>query len=263
MGKTILITGATSGIGKATAIVLAKNGHKVYATGHTDAGVAEMKDFLKGQNLSIESFKLDITSDGDRKKIADYKIDVLINNAGIGESGSLSEVPMDRLMNNFETNVFGTMAITQEAFKQMVPRDSGKIIIISSLAGRRPSAFLGPYSMSKFALSAAADILKQEMKYISKNIHISVVEPGPFHTGYNQKMMAKKYEWMGPSSYFWKVVDKIRSMEAKLFKETEYKSLDPIVRKIVKAAEANNSRLRYVAPWWEGAIVQVMRIFGK
>jgi short-subunit dehydrogenase len=116
--------------------------------------------------------------------------------------------------------------------------------------------------MSKYALSAAADILRQELKYISNNIHVSVIEPGSYHTGYNQKMMAKKYEWMGPDSYFWNVVDKIRKMEDFTFKATEYKSLDSIVAKIVKAVEAKRPRLRYVAPWWEGVIVQLARIMG-
>jgi short-subunit dehydrogenase len=262
MNQTILITGATSGIGKATAIALAKKGHKIYATGHTDEGVNSMNQFLQSENLPIESFKLDITLEEDRKKIEQLKIDVLINNAGMGESGSLTEVPMDRLKKNFETNVFGTIALSQYAFKQMIPRDSGKVIIISSLAGRSPRPFLGPYSMSKYALSAAADILRQELKYITKNIHVAVVEPGSYHTGYNQRMIAKKYEWMGPSSYFWKVTDKINKMEAFTFKATEYKTLDTIVAKIVKAVEADKPKLRYVAPWWEGLIVQVGRIMG-
>ncbi len=262
MNQSILITGATSGIGKATAIALAKKGHHVYATGHTDVNVSEMKEFLKDANLTIESFKLDITSEEDRNKMDQLKIDVLINNAGMGESGSLTEVPMERLKRNFETNVFGTIATSQQAFKQMIPRDSGRVIIISSLAGRSPRPFLGPYSMSKYALSSAADILRQELKYITKNIHVSVIEPGSYHTGYNQQMMAKKYEWMGPFSYFWNVTDKIKKMEEFTFKATEYKSLDSIVAKIVKAVEANKPKLRYVAPWWQGVIVQMARIMG-
>lgn len=262
MNKTILITGATSGIGKASAIALAKKGHRVYATGHTDGNVENMKEFLRTENLPIESFRLDITSESDRDQIRQYKIDVLINNAGMGESGSLTEVPMERLRQNFETNVFGTIALSQKAFQQMIPRDSGRVIIISSLAGRSPRPFLGPYSMSKYALSAAADILRQELKYITKNIHVAVIEPGSYHTGYNQRMIAKKYQWMGPTSYFWSVVDKIRKMEEFTFKETEYKSLDSIVNKIVHAVEDRDPKLRYVAPWWEGAIVQAARILG-
>ena len=264
MRKTILITGATSGIGRATAIALAQMGHKVYATGHTDARVAEMNAFLKDNPLAIESFRLDITLEEDRKKIHDYAIDVLINNAGMGESGSLAEIPMERLRANFETNVFGTIALTQEVMKQMIPRNSGRVVIISSLAGRSPRPFLGSYSMSKYSLSAAADILRQEIKYISDKIHVSVVEPGSYHTGYNQRMMAKKYEWMGPgTSWFWDVKDRIEKMEGKMFKETEYKSLDSIVRKIVRSALAPHPRLRFVAPWWEGFVVQVMRMMGK
>ncbi len=262
MRKTILITGATSGIGRATAIALANKGHQVYATGHSDEDVNEMNAFLKDANLSIESFKLDITNEEDRNKIDALQIDTLINNAGMGESGSLTEVPMERLRLTFEVNVFGTIATSQHAFRQMIPRDSGRIIIISSLAGRSPRPFLGPYSMSKYALSAAADILRQELKYITKNITVCVIEPGSYHTGYNQAMMAKKYEWMGPSSYFWNVIDKIKKMEAFVFKATEYNSLDSIVNKIVKAVEAKNPRLRYIAPWWEGVLVQLGRIMG-
>ncbi|MBL7811564.1 MAG: SDR family NAD(P)-dependent oxidoreductase [Bacteroidetes bacterium] len=263
MARKILITGGTSGIGLATAEALSEKGHHVIATGHTEADVAAMKEYVQSKNLPIDSFKLDITQEADRKLISNYQIDVLINCAGMGESGSLAEIPMDRLRKNFETNVFGTIALCQEAFKQMIPRNSGTIVIISSLAGRSPRPFLGSYSTSKYVLSAAAAILKQELRYITKNVHVAVVEPGSYHTGYNQRMMQNKYEWMGPdTSYFWNVRDKIEKAEQFMFKMTEYKSLNSIVAKIVRAAEAENPRLRYVAPWWEGAIVQLSRIFG-
>ena len=263
MRKTIFITGAGSGIGKDTALALARKGHDVIATTHRAESALAMNQLAKQENLSIQSFKLDITIEEDRKLVENYDIDVLINNAGMGESGSLAEVPMDRIRANFETNVFGTIALTQHAFKKMVLKDSGRIIIISSLAGRSPRPFLGPYSMSKYCLSAAADILRQELKHISKKIHVSVVEPGSYHTGYNQKMMAKKYTWMDSSSYFYKVIPVIKKEEDKTFRLTEKKSTRSIVAKIVKATEASNPRLRWVAPWWEGAVVQIMRIFGK
>jgi hypothetical protein len=102
--------------------------------------------------------------------------------------------------------------------------------------------------MSKYCLSAAADILRQEIKLISKNIHVAVIEPGSYHTGYNQKMMAKKYTWMDSSSYFYKVIPVIKKEEDKTFRLTEEKSTGSIVTKIVRATETSHPRLRWVAP---------------
>lgn len=113
MKKTILITGSGSGLGKASAIALAKRGHDVIATAKTLQSVQELNTLAKEKNLSIKSFELDITNDEHIKKVLNLEIDVLINNAGIGESGSLSEIPIERLRKNFNVNVFGTIQLTQ------------------------------------------------------------------------------------------------------------------------------------------------------
>ena len=183
--KTILITGAASGFGKDSAITLAKRGHKVIATVHREESVSELKK--ETGDLLHDIFKLDITLESDRNKIKDLSIDVLINNAAIGESGALAEVPMGRLRDNFETNVFSTIALSQIALKGMLKKKSGTVVFISSLAGRMPMPFLGPYSMTKFALTAAATMMRSELKKISKTVHISLIEPGGYHTGFNQK----------------------------------------------------------------------------
>ena len=162
--KTILITGAGSGIGKDATVALARRGHKVIATTHTIASAKEMNSLAVAQKLNIESFKLDVTVPEDRAKILDYDIDVLINNAGIVESGSLSEIDVKRIRNNFEVNVFGPLELTQLALKNMMTKDSGTMIFISSLVGRISVPFLASYCMTKFSLSGGANALRQELQ---------------------------------------------------------------------------------------------------
>jgi len=151
--KRVLITGSGSGIGRDTALKLAKRGHTVYATTHTEAQAAQWKG---AGSARIEAFKLDVTDSSDRARAAEIPIDVLINNAAVGESGSLAEVPLERVRATFETNLFATLALTQAVLKGMIARRGGTVIFISSLAGRVPIPFLMPYAMTKFALSAAA-----------------------------------------------------------------------------------------------------------
>lgn len=258
--KTILITGAASGFGRDSAIALAKRGHKVIATVHREESVSELKN--KTGDLFQDIFKLDITLESDRNKISNLDIDVLINNAAIGESGALAEVPMKRLRDNFETNVFSTIELSQLALKNMLHKNSGTVIFISSLAGRMPMPFLAPYSMTKYALTSGATMMRSELKKISKSVHITLVEPGGYHTGFNQKNLAKKYEWMNKSSLFYHKIDELKKEETLQFKLTEVKSTKSIVNKIINAAEAKKPRLRYVAPWWQGLGVRVLRIFG-
>lgn len=260
MSKTILITGAASGFGKDSAIALAKRGHKIIATTHREESVTELKKEFGDLFLAV--FKLDITLEEDRNRILDFDLDVLINNAGIGESGSLAEVPIERIRANFETNVFSTLALSQLALKNMIKKQKGTVIFISSLAGRIPMPFLGPYSMTKYALSAGVTMLRSELKKLTKSVHITLVEPGGYHTGFNQKNIAKKYEWMDSTSLFFDKIDELKKEETRQFKLTEEKTTTSLVKKIIKAAEANKPCLRYVAPWWQGLGVRILRTFG-
>lgn len=260
--RTILITGSGSGIGRDCAMAFAQRGHKVLASTHTEAQAAKLRELIV-EGLKLDAFKLDITDDGDRAKAGELGIDVLINNAAVGESGSLADVPLDRVREVFETNLFATLALTQVCLRGMVERRRGTVIFISSLAGRVASPFLMPYAMTKFALSVAADGLRQELKWLDRNLHVSVVEPGAFHTGFNQRMLAKKYQWMRQRSYFQDQVDAIKAHEQRMFALLELRSTTPIVRQIVRAAEADRPRFRYSAPWWQSVGVQLLRALGK
>lgn len=260
--KTILITGAGTGIGRDSALALARRGHRVFATTQTHAQAQELRAHAQAEGVPLDGFKLDITDAQDRAQAAALELDVLINNAGIGESGSLAEVDLARVRHVFEVNVLATLALTQEVLRGMLARERGTVLLVSSIAGRVPMPFLMPYSMTKFALSAAGAGLRAEIDLLRKNVHVALIEPGAFHTGFNQRMSLRKYDWMGPDSYFAAHAQALRAKEAREFRLVEARSTDAIVRKIVQASEARRPRLRYTAPWWQGLAVRLARIFG-
>ena len=262
MGKTILITGAGTGIGRDAALALAARGHEVLATTVDAAQAAALQQLAAQRGLRLQSFKLDITDAADRALLDAHAIDVLVNNAALGESGSLAEVDMDRVRRVFEVNLFSTLALTQVALRGMIARQRGTVVFISSIAGRVPFPFLMPYSMTKFALSAAAAGLRAEMDQLGKGISVSVVEPGAIHTGFNQSMAASKYAWMGPDSYYYGQREAMQAEEKRTFGFLEVKSTASVVAKIVQAAEAKRPRLRYVAPWIQGLGVRLARMLG-
>ena len=262
MAKTILITGAGTGIGRDAAFALAARGHQVIATTLDDGQAGQLRDACAAQGVVMQVWVLDITDAAQRERIRPLALDVLINNAGIGDSGSLAEVDMDRVRRNFEVNVFSTLALTQVALAGMIPRKSGTVLLVSSIAGRLPMPFLMPYSMTKFALSAAGAGLRAELDELHCNVHVALIEPGAIHTGFNQAMTERKYTWMGPDSYFYSQLERLKARERKTFAFLEARSTRGIVAQIVKAAEASRPRLRYVSPWAQGLAVRLARIFG-
>jgi len=262
MNRTILITGAGTGIGRDAAFALASRGHRVFATVHDEAQAEALRTECERRRQPLEVFKLDVTSARDRERLRPLALDVLINNAAIGDSGSLAEVDVDRIRRTFEVNVFATLELTQLALQGMIARQRGTVLFVSSLAGRVPVPFLMPYSMTKFALSAAGAALRAEMDQLRRNVQVALIEPGAFHTGFNQSMTARKYEWMGRQSYFSARVAQMQAKEARVFGLVEAASTRSIVARIVTASEARRPRLRYVAPWIQGAMIRLARMLG-
>ena len=115
MAKTVMITGAGSGFGKGTSLALAERGHRVIATTETEAQAEALR--AEAPQLTVE--KLDVTS-ADVAKATSWEIDVLINNAGAGQTGPLADVPLERVRRLFDINVFGTLAVTQAVLPGMV-----------------------------------------------------------------------------------------------------------------------------------------------
>ena len=193
MTKTVMITGAGSGFGKGAAIVLATRGHHVIATTETDEQAAALR--AEAPQLTVE--RIDITTD-DVAKASVWDIDVLINNAGAGQTGPMADVPMDRVRRLFEVNVFGTLAITQQVLKGMAARGSGRVIIMSSIAGVMAGPTFGPYSMTKHALEAMGKAMRVELAPLG--IDVTLLNPGPYNTGFNDRMADSMWEWFGDAS---------------------------------------------------------------
>ena len=120
--------------------------------------------------------------------------------------------------------------------------------------------FMGPYVMTKFALEAAIDALRIELRPLG--LKVSIVEPGAYATGFNEKMHAKKYEWLDEDSAYGNHKKFIHFFEQSNFR-LQSRNTPRIARQVVRAAEARRPRARYVAPWWQGAGVRLLRMLGR
>lgn len=259
--KEIVITGAGTGIGRDAAFELARRGHRVVATCETEEQALQLLADAAGEGVSLEAFKLDVTDPDDRDKLAGRAIDVLISNAGIGESGSLAEVPMERVRRSFEVNLFAPLELAQLVLKDMIARDAGTVIFVSSVAGRMIWPFFGPYSMTKHALSSGIAALRSELRSLG-SVHVSLVEPGPYRTGFNQRLANSKYAWMEKASYFKDRIATMKRSEKRMLDLGELRSTRSVVRRIVRASESARPKLRYVSPWYVALGVRVARALG-
>ena len=245
------------------AIELARRGHTVYATTHYEKECEELNDIALKENLYLKSFKLNILLEEDRDKLLDIDFDVLINNAAIGDSGSISEISIDRLKNVFETNVFSNIKITQIAIKKFVENKKGRIIFLSSLAGRIPLTFLAPYCSTKYTIECFTSCLRTELKKLKyAKIDVCIIEPGAYATGFNKKIYEKKYKWMKKNSYFKYELNKIKTSDKKLWNSIESKNFHSIVKQYVRAVENKKLKQRYTAPKIQAFFIQLLRILG-
>ena len=133
--KRILLTGAGSGLGEGAAIGLAQRGHTVFATAQTRPQATALRSKASGLGLtSFRAEKLDLLDPYDVKQALSWDVDVLVNNAGIGEAGPMAEIPLDLVRKNFEVNVFSPLALTQQIVRKWVSaKTAGKIVFISYL----------------------------------------------------------------------------------------------------------------------------------
>lgn len=232
MTKNVLITGAGSGFGRGASLALAERGHHVIATTETQ----DQADALAADAPQLQVEKLDITGD-DINKVADWTVDVLLNNAGAGQTGPMVDIPMDRVRHLFEVNVFGTLAITQAVAPGMVARGSGRIIIVSSIAGVMSGPAFGPYSMTKHALEAMGKAMRAELA--GEGIDVTLLNPGPYLTGFNDRMADSMWEWFGD--------DAVNAGSNELFKTMRGMvttgQMDPIevVNRMIELVEADET----------------------
>lgn len=193
----IVITGASSGIGFATALEFGRAGHTVFATMRDPVRAPDLGTIAKHDHLPIEIRLLDVDSDESVRACftgISEPIDALVNNAGVERHGSIEELPMEAFLATMNTNYLGAVRCMKAVLPGMRKARSGCIVNISSVAGRIASSPLGSYSASKFALEAISEALAGEVKPF--NIRVAIVEPGIQDT-----RMAHAIENVPPSLY--------------------------------------------------------------
>lgn len=191
--KKVLITGAGTGFGFEVAMRLAEKGFDVVAAVEIYAQMQTLKRQAAERGVTLQVEKLDVTNEGDRRKALEWNVEILVNNAGIGEGGSTLDIPGDNIRRQFEVNVTGPLLLTQGIAKQMVTRGQGRIIWVSSREGLNVNPFTGIYSASKHAIEAVAESMKDELQEFG--IEVATMNPGPFLTGFNDRIFQTWESW--------------------------------------------------------------------
>lgn len=205
MSKTILITGASHGFGNGTAFGLARKGHKVIAAARTWSRVWDLRAEAKEQDLELEVIKLDIQDAIDRQRASNYDIDILVNNAAIMECGAMAEIPMERVRECFETNVFSHLELTQGFVRKMIKQGQGKVVWVSSMGGILTVPFAGAYCATKHAIEAIAWAMKEELA--PYGVKVATINPGAYRTGFNDTGAESIFQWYDPEKCMIKLPD--------------------------------------------------------
>ncbi len=249
---TVLITGATSGIGRATALHLAAQGHRVFATGRTERDLAQLYGSAPG--AKVEPVVLDVTLSASVERAREdveratggRGIDVLINNAGFGVGGPAELVTDADLRAQFDVNVFGLMAVTRAFVPAMRRRGAGRVINVSSLASRFTFPLMGTYSATKFAVRSLTDALRQELEPFG--VRVVMVEPGVVKTPFITRTMDEAAKYRRADSPYAAAIAHADALKA----DSERTAVEPelIARLIAKAVTARRPRARYAGPWF-------------
>ncbi|WP_067725269.1 SDR family oxidoreductase [Oceanobacillus damuensis] len=242
MGKTVFITGAGSGLGRGTALGLAKKGHHVIATTELTSQKTDLMRVADEQNVEMEVFKLDITNERNRDQIKAYDFDVFVANAAINEGGPLAEIPMDRFRALFEVNVFGTLETVQIAAQKLVEKESGKIIFLSSMAGISATPYVGPYTATKHAIEGIAQTMKKELENFG--VQVATINPGAFDTGFNDRSGEEIWKWYDEERNFTRKEDILKQQEGL---KDQFNPED-MIEKMIEIIPADHHKFRTVYP---------------
>jgi NADP-dependent 3-hydroxy acid dehydrogenase YdfG len=197
--EAVLITGCSTGIGRATAQHLAQNGHTVYATARRLDSIQDLEQH------GCKLLELDVTDEASMAAAvravedAEGAVGVLVNNAGYSQSGALESIPMDAVRRQFETNVFGLVRMTQLALPGMRRQRWGRIINISSMGGKVVFPGGAFYHGTKFAVEAISDALRFEVKGFG--IDVVIVEPGLIKTDFGSTLVGALADHSGDDAY--------------------------------------------------------------
>ncbi|MBP5333253.1 MAG: SDR family NAD(P)-dependent oxidoreductase [Bacteroidales bacterium] len=246
--KRILITGASSGIGYDTAKALAIAGYEVFAAARRVELMEPLREF------GVKPVHLDVTS---QESIAECltavgKVDVLVNNAGYGYFGAIENVPLEEARRQLEVNLFGLAALCRAVLPGMRSRGCGRIINVSSVAGRGVMYFGGWYHVSKYAVEAFSDALRIEMKPLG--VDVVLIEPGGIHTDWGVIAADHLHESSVGTPYEEPGLNQARIMK---WAYTRRFLSEPVVvqRAICRAVKARRPRTRYIVGFGARALL--------
>jgi NAD(P)-dependent dehydrogenase (short-subunit alcohol dehydrogenase family) len=240
--QVILVTGCSSGIGRATAVEAAQRGHRVFASAR------RLEDLADLQARGIDTVRLDVT---DATSVADAvaevlaraaRIDALVNNAGYGQYGAVEDVTAEEWRRQFDVNVFGSLTVLRAVLPAMREARRGTIVTVSSVGGKVSIPFAAPYCASKHALEAISDALRVEVA--PWKIRVVVVEPGPITTRFGDRARettARILQTSGPYSSFYANAERASETDFQRGKRRP----EAAARAIVGAIESPRPRTRY------------------
>lgn len=252
-----LVTGCSSGIGRATALALAGTGRPTFAT----ARRPETLDELAAAGCRV--LPLDVTDETSMTEAVGTveesvgALGVLVNNAGYGEYGPVEEVPIDAVRRQFETNVFGLLRLTQLVLPGMRARGSGRVVNVSSMGGRITLPGGGVYHASKYAVEALTDALRFETRGFG--IGVTLVEPGPVHTPFAEEATGAP-DGVGPYADFRREVAARNAVTYDNPSARGTSSAEDVAAVIVGAVASTRPRARYLVGGISRALVWSHRL---
>jgi len=244
----VLITGCSSGFGMLAAVEFARRGDAVYASMRDTLKSGALLDAAKEAGTPVHVVPLDVTSVVSvSAAIADVmtregRIDVLVNNAGVGMHGPVEEADDDETRQLFETNVFGLLRVTRAVTPHMRAQRSGAVVNVSSLAGKVSAPFGGLYSATKHAVEALSDALYYELHPFG--VRVAIVEPGGFETRFgDNRIMERRFNGASPYA---DLERRFAERQTRLPGTGEPSDARDVARAIVEAATADQPRRRYL-----------------
>jgi NAD(P)-dependent dehydrogenase (short-subunit alcohol dehydrogenase family) len=253
----ILVTGATSGIGRQAALDLARAGHRVFATGRRKEALAKLAEEARGARL--ETIVLDVTSEPSvraaRAAVLEATggrgLDALVNNAGYGAMGPLEEISDEALRAQYDTNVFGLMSVTRAFLPEMRKRGFGRIVNVSSVGGRMTFPMMGAYNSTKYAVESLSDALRVELRPFG--VAVSLIEPGAIRTEFADVALGTVPE--AARSPYAPAMAEAEAMRQKF--DATAVGPEIVGRAIRRAIESRRPSARYVVPF-SGSIMLFM-----
>ena len=243
--KTVLVTGCSSGIGRAIARHLHERDYRVFATARAESDVTSLQD------EGLQSLQLDLADQSSIDTAMSTVLDAsggelyaLINNGAYGQPGAVEDLPTDVLRRQFETNVFGTHELTRQVIPVMRRQGAGHIVQISSILGLVCLPYRGAYNASKYALEALSDTLRLELA--GSGVHVSLIEPGPITSSFRANAYAAFRQHINADQSahrdaYAREVKRLQSNKPVPYTLPE----SAVVDKVVHALESGKPKIRY------------------